>query len=168
MGPITLGQGAVMVAAAENDASMLELTLEVDLDSEPIAGCVRSPEGDAYPFVGWLGLTVALEKVRRPGAAGTARKSTSRAPLTRAEREVAGLVCEGLTNRQAADRLGVSPRTIQGHLLRIFRKFDVSSRTQLAAAYLRGDADVAPFGSQAETQTPGTDSSKPRSNEHGQ
>lgn len=53
-------------------------------------------------------------------------------PITDREREIATLVGEGLTNRQVADRLGVSVRTIDGHLYRIFGKLGIDDRDQLA------------------------------------
>ncbi len=57
--------------------------------------------------------------------------------LTATERRVVELVCEGLTNPQIAQRLSVSPRTVQGHLLKVFRKYRVSSRTELVVRLLR-------------------------------
>jgi DNA-binding CsgD family transcriptional regulator/tetratricopeptide (TPR) repeat protein len=53
--------------------------------------------------------------------------------LTKTERTVASLVAKGLTNRQIAERLFVSPRTVDAHLAHIFRKFDIGSRARLAA-----------------------------------
>jgi non-specific serine/threonine protein kinase len=53
--------------------------------------------------------------------------------LTRREREVAGLVAEGLTNQEIADRLVISLRTAEGHVEHILRKMDFRSRTQIAA-----------------------------------
>ena len=53
--------------------------------------------------------------------------------LTRTERTVASLVAQGLTNRQIAEQLFVSPRTVDAHLAHIFRKLDISSRARLAA-----------------------------------
>ncbi len=53
-------------------------------------------------------------------------------PITDREREIATLVGAGLTNRQVADRLGVSVRTIDGHLYRIFTKLGIEDRDQLA------------------------------------
>ncbi|WP_327083253.1 helix-turn-helix transcriptional regulator [Mycolicibacterium celeriflavum] len=52
-------------------------------------------------------------------------------PITDREREIATLVGEGLTNREIADRLGVSVRTIDGHLYRIFAKLSIEDRDQL-------------------------------------
>jgi predicted ATPase/DNA-binding CsgD family transcriptional regulator len=50
------------------------------------------------------------------------------AGLTPREVEVLGLVAEGLTNTQVAQRLFLSPRTVQRHLNSIYRKLGVSSR----------------------------------------
>jgi DNA-binding CsgD family transcriptional regulator len=48
--------------------------------------------------------------------------------LTPRETEVLRLVAEPLTNRQIADRLGVSPRTVDAHLRTIYAKLGVKSR----------------------------------------
>jgi DNA-binding CsgD family transcriptional regulator len=52
--------------------------------------------------------------------------------LTPAELDVTRLVVEGLANKEIAQRLFVSPRTVQTHLTHVYAKLDVSSRTQLA------------------------------------
>ena len=56
------------------------------------------------------------------------------ASLTPAEREVALLVAEGLTNPEIADRLFISPRTVQSHLRSVFAKLQVSSRREMRNA----------------------------------
>ena len=53
--------------------------------------------------------------------------------LTAREREVAGLVAQGLTNRDIAARLVVSKRTVDAHLEHILSKLGYSSRVQVAA-----------------------------------
>lgn len=53
-------------------------------------------------------------------------------PLTPREREVAELIAQGLTNRAIADRLVISPRTVDGHVERIFGKLEVTSRSRIA------------------------------------
>ncbi|MGK2881598.1 MAG: LuxR C-terminal-related transcriptional regulator [Mycobacterium sp.] len=53
-------------------------------------------------------------------------------PITDREREIATLLGEDLTNREIAERLGVSVRTIDGHLYRIFSKLRIEDRDQLA------------------------------------
>jgi DNA-binding CsgD family transcriptional regulator len=52
--------------------------------------------------------------------------------LSRAELRVALLVGRGRTNREVADELYISARTVDSHLQRIYRKLDLRSRTELA------------------------------------
>jgi DNA-binding NarL/FixJ family response regulator len=52
--------------------------------------------------------------------------------LTRRERHVAGLVADGLTNREIAGRLAISERTVEAHLQHIRTKLDLRSRAQVA------------------------------------
>ena len=54
-------------------------------------------------------------------------------PLTRREREIAGLVAEGLTNREIARRLFISERTAEGHVEQIRNKLGFTSRSQVAS-----------------------------------
>ncbi len=52
--------------------------------------------------------------------------------LTAREREIADLATTGLSNKEIADRLYLSRRTVESHLNRIFAKLDVRSRTAMA------------------------------------
>lgn len=52
--------------------------------------------------------------------------------LTARERDVAGLVAQGLPYREVATRLGISEHTVKNHLRRIYDKLDISSRVELA------------------------------------
>ncbi|KAA1249979.1 LuxR family transcriptional regulator [Mycobacterium simiae] len=64
---------------------------------------------------------------------GERRRATSGwASLTPAELEVVNLVGEGLSNKDIAARLFVSPRTVQTHLTHVYTKLDLNSRVQLA------------------------------------
>lgn len=58
-------------------------------------------------------------------------------PLTPQERQIADLAAQGLTNRQIASTLALSPRTVGYHLYKIFPKLDITSRAQLGAALRR-------------------------------
>jgi DNA-binding CsgD family transcriptional regulator len=75
---------------------------------------------------------------RRRGARG-ARQRPERGwqSLTTSERMVCDLVAGGLTNRQVAQRLHVSPHTVNTHLRHVFQKLDVATRTELAGHVLR-------------------------------
>ncbi len=53
--------------------------------------------------------------------------------LTAVERDVAALVAAGLTNREVAERLFVSPHTVDFHLRKVFQKLGTRSRVDLAA-----------------------------------
>ncbi|GAB37387.1 LuxR C-terminal-related transcriptional regulator [Gordonia sputi] len=54
-------------------------------------------------------------------------------PLTTREREIANLVAAGLSNKQIAERLVVSVRTVEGHIYRACVKLDVTDRADIAA-----------------------------------
>jgi DNA-binding NarL/FixJ family response regulator len=51
--------------------------------------------------------------------------------LTWREQQVVKLVADGLANKTIATRLGISARTVEGHLNHVFVKLDVTSRTEL-------------------------------------
>jgi DNA-binding CsgD family transcriptional regulator len=54
-------------------------------------------------------------------------------PLTRREREIAGLIARGLTSRQIAAALHISERTTENHVQHILTKLGLHTRTQVAA-----------------------------------
>jgi DNA-binding NarL/FixJ family response regulator len=53
--------------------------------------------------------------------------------VTSREREVLQLVAEGASNRDIAERLFISERTVKSHMTAVLRKLMVSSRTQAVA-----------------------------------
>lgn len=60
-------------------------------------------------------------------------RSASGTDLTESERKVAELVVRGLSNRDVAEALFLSPKTVSATLSRVYRKLHVRSRTELAA-----------------------------------
>src|SRR5207253_7320647 len=74
-----------------------------------------------------------------PGAAATALDQ-----LTPRERDVLALLIQGLTNRQIAEALLISPNTTKKHVDHILQKMSVSTRAGAVAAALR--AGVNPAG----------------------
>jgi DNA-binding CsgD family transcriptional regulator len=71
------------------------------------------------------------------------RPVTGWASLTEAERRVADVVAEGLTNAEAAEQLFLSIHTIDFHLRHVFGKLGISSRVELARLAVERDADMA-------------------------
>jgi DNA-binding NarL/FixJ family response regulator len=81
-----------------------------------------------------VGHVVAGGPERRPFLPGTpaATQVQSSVPrLTARESEVLQLVAEGLTSRQVAGRLGLSPRTVENHVQSTMRKLQLHNRIEL-------------------------------------
>jgi DNA-binding CsgD family transcriptional regulator len=62
----------------------------------------------------------------------TTRPNAGWASLTDSELAVVRLITQGLTNRETAERLFVSPHTVNSHLRHAFTKLGVNSRLELA------------------------------------
>ena len=85
-----------------------------------------------------------LDAVRTVAAGGTAFsaamlraiRSAPRRPSDR-EIEVLGLLCGGASNDEIGVRLGVTEKTVESHLRRLFDRYAVLSRTELAVLALR-------------------------------
>jgi DNA-binding NarL/FixJ family response regulator len=75
----------------------------------------------------------------RPGRAGPVARLSER------ELDVVRLVVDGRSNDEIAGRLGIGPKTVESHLRRLFERFDLASRTELATRALReGWLEVPP------------------------
>jgi len=66
-------------------------------------------------------------------ASGLADRLSSSRRLSSREAEIAGLIASGASNRQIADRLVLSERTVETHVQHVLEKLDFQSRTQVAA-----------------------------------
>jgi DNA-binding NarL/FixJ family response regulator len=75
-------------------------------------------------------LSALASRVERPPAALVSR-------LTQREQRIAELAAEGRNNRDIADKLSVSEKTVKNHLTSIFQKLGCRSRSQLTALLLR-------------------------------
>jgi DNA-binding CsgD family transcriptional regulator len=99
----------------------------------------RSPLRESVALFDAQGATTWSRRARQELRA-TGEKVGRRAPdprdrLTTQELQIAQLAAEGLSNRQIAERLFLSPRTIGGHLYRIFPKLEITARAQLRDAF---------------------------------
>jgi DNA-binding CsgD family transcriptional regulator len=95
-------------------------------------------------------LREALDIAHRAGAASLAARAetelratgarprrvvlTGLESLTASERRIAELASQSLTNREIAQQLFITDRTVEGHLTSVFRKLRLESRTELATA----------------------------------
>jgi DNA-binding NarL/FixJ family response regulator len=93
-------------------------------------------------------LVDAIRRVAAGGLAFAVRPRTGgRAHLTVREHDVVRLVADGRSNDEIGATLGIGSKTVETHLSRIFERFGVSSRTELAARAVReGWLDVPPGG----------------------
>ena len=98
----------------------------------------REPLRAALELAHACGAT-ALEETARTELVASGAKPRRQAlsgaeSLTPSERRVATMAAEGLTNRDIAQSLFVTPKTVEVHLSSAYRKLGIGSRTQLAAA----------------------------------
>ena len=84
----------------------------------------------------------AQAELRATGETIRRRDPSDTDELTSQELQIAGLVSSGLTNRQIAAQLYLSPRTVEYHLRKVFTKLGISSRLELVQAARRRANDV--------------------------
>ncbi|MBP2327214.1 DNA-binding CsgD family transcriptional regulator/tetratricopeptide (TPR) repeat protein [Kibdelosporangium banguiense] len=91
----------------------------------------------------WLTASLARDELRFAARGPRTRNPSGGglATLTPREREIVDLVTAGLTNREIAERLYVSKKTVEAHLSRAFSKLDVRSRVALTRRVTAGDPD---------------------------
>lgn len=91
------------------------------------AGGFMPNAGEAFVQAMALGDSGAGAVTARRGAL-----RTGAIELSTREREVADMACAGITSREIGDRLGLSRRTVENHLARIYRRVGVAGRRELA------------------------------------
>lgn len=164
----TLEEAAPFLDGAAVDVLLLDLRLgqEFGLDvfsaaRRPLPAIVVVTSYD-YPqyvdaalrlgAVGYVLKTAPIDEllttVRRAAAGKLSfdvRPTDRRRPLSLREHDVVVAVVEGLSNDEIAGRLGISSKTVESHLRRLFERHAVASRTELATRALRdGWLEVPP------------------------
>jgi DNA-binding CsgD family transcriptional regulator len=150
---VVLGRLALVRGRLEEAVDRFEEALAVDGRTGARPAVVHDRVGLARALLGRDGpgdarrarilLRQALEEGRRLGMPGPVRTAASLVerlaaaernadPLTAREREIAGLVATALTNRQIAERLVLSERTVESHVRNILAKLGVANRTEIA------------------------------------
>ena len=104
-----------------------------------------APQDEVVSAIRWVaagGLAFPADVLRRV-------RRMPRAPSPR-EREIIGRIATGAANAEAAAALGIAEKTVEGHLARMYARYSVATRTELAMLALRegwispSDADVPP------------------------
>lgn len=128
-------EGAMALAGVGDMAPSLaraRLTLAATLERRGAPGDrdrARSLANVAAVDAARLGMHAVLSQAD----ALVSRLAGSQTRLSRREREIAGHVAAGLTNREIAERLVLSERTVETHVQHILTKLGFRSRTQVAA-----------------------------------
>ena len=93
-----------------------------DAEPEEILAAIRAAARGESPIAPRAAAELLAHRSTRPSAV----------ELTAREREVLRLVVDGLANKQIARRLGISEKTVKGHLTNLFQRIGVADRTQAA------------------------------------
>jgi DNA-binding NarL/FixJ family response regulator len=95
----------------------------------------RSPARDMFDAIGvqpWA--DKARAELRASGERIPEPARPPRQPLSPQELQIAQMAASGLSNREIADRLFLSHRTVGAHLYRVFPKLGIASRSELTRA----------------------------------
>ena len=123
-------------AQLERAKALCALGTALRLEREPTEA--REPLRQALEIATACGADGLAERARSELHASGARPRrealSGAGSLTPSERRVAALAAEGRTNREIAQELYVTPKTVEVHLSNTYRKLDISGRRQLAGA----------------------------------
>lgn len=104
-----------------------------DAEPEQLLVAIRAvAAGGSY-----LGAQVAADLLQHVESEGSARAGVVHGPLSTRETEVLALIARGLSNREIAESLFLSEKTVKTHVANILQKLDVKSRTQAALYAMR-------------------------------
>jgi len=131
------GTRVVIVTTYEDDADIMR-AIEAGAVGYLLKGSSR------HELIEAVHAAVRGETVLTPSLAGKLFRSRTASPVTLSAREraVLRLVGNGLTNAEIGVRLSISEATVKTHMIRVFRKLEVSDRTAaVMAAMKRGMLD---------------------------
>jgi DNA-binding NarL/FixJ family response regulator len=169
----TLDEARSLVAAARPDVVVLDIRLGTESGLRLLGrdGTAAGADGPAivvvtsYDYPQYVDAALRLgaagyvlktapvaelvDAIRRAAAGGLAFGSRPRAgaaaALSARELEVVRLVVDGRSNDEIGAALGIGAKTVESHLRRLFDRFDLASRTELATRALReGWLDLPP------------------------
>lgn len=125
------GSGDGLLAAAGDYRTIGDLATAADAAAQAAVAFAAGMQGKRARYAAALSQELADEcgGLCTPAL----RTPVTAVPLTGRQREIAELVAAGLSNRDIGDRLQMSVRTVEGHLLRACRRVGAASRADLAA-----------------------------------
>jgi two-component system nitrate/nitrite response regulator NarL len=140
--PEERGTRVVVLAAAATDPEFTRVAgagawgiLSKDITVDQLLRCLRAVAAGRQGRP-QDGVAAAPEReAERPSA-----EASDLAALTAREREIAGVVAQGLSNSQIARQLCIAEGTVKVHLAKIFEKLAIANRTELARMHLQTDA----------------------------
>lgn len=131
----------VLVLTAYDDDPYVFALLEAGADGYVLKSASADQLVDAvhtvYSGESALSPEVASKVVQQATGRRPASAADQIEPLTPREIDVLRLVAKGMTNREVGQELGISHRTVQGHLASIYDKLDANSRTEAVTEALK-------------------------------
>lgn len=124
----------IIILTIHNEIEYLYKAVEIgvkgyvlkDSDSDVLISAIRAVySGDTYIQPNMAALLFKKMNNKEPANVNNSR-------LTKREIEVLKLITEGLLNKEIAHRLAISEKTVKNHVSNIFKKIEVSDRTQAA------------------------------------
>lgn len=124
--------GAARTAGAIQAIDLAKGTIEPQLSPEALAEVWEA--GRTLPIDGAVAMALAFQLQEPPTGRGT---TSTRSILSNREADVMQLIVAGHSDRQIAEALFISHRTVQGHVASTFNKLGVNSRTAAATMAIR-------------------------------
>jgi DNA-binding NarL/FixJ family response regulator len=126
----TRGVSAGVVAAVIASAIAIGWNMSAGYDYD------AADHGLRLVVFAWVAILPGLVQTRSPQLAARRPPAELERLLSRRELEVLGLMAEGATNLQIAQRLFISEGTVKSHVKHILRKLDVANRTEASHQYM--------------------------------
>ena len=131
----TLPSTAVLILSVYDNDEYVFALLEAgaagyllkDIPGKEIVDSVRA----VYSGESVLHPSIARKVIQRAiGSSAKTRQADELEELSEREQEVLKMIAKGFSNKDIADNLQISSRTVQGHINKIFHKLNVGSRTE--------------------------------------
>lgn len=124
-------ESAILVLTMHEDGAVVRSVLDAGAKGYLVKRAVATEIVDAVRAVARGEIYVHPSLTRELLGGGPTRSVSGTGGLTPREIEVVRLLAHGLTNREVADRLHISVRTVEGHRASIMRRLDAHTRADL-------------------------------------